>query len=213
MPINCSSVRTSGIAIHQLLLFLQIMASSKANVIVFGATGFTGKYIVRECAKKNNFSWSVAGRNEAKLRELLEHVSLDVGLYLVWLLFRRIILILWLTIFCHFFAGTDVTQKEIIIADCSQPESLTRMADRGKVVINCTGPYRFYGESVVKACIDCGTHYVDVTGEPEVISHKYRWNGIFDHFRFSWIVSIVVVHGKNAIDVPWFGETKWKLRR
>lgn len=69
-------------------------------------------------------------------------------------------------------SGTDVTEKEVIIADCSQPESLARMADRGRVVINCTGPYRFYGESVVKACIDHGTHYVDVTGEPEVIYLK-----------------------------------------
>lgn len=56
------------------------MASSRVDIIVFGATGFTGKFIVRECARKNNFSWSVAGRNEAKLQELLEHVSLDVGL-------------------------------------------------------------------------------------------------------------------------------------
>lgn len=59
------------------------MASSKVDIIVFGATGFTGVYIVRECARKNNFSWSIAGRNEVKLRELLEHVSLEVGLYLI----------------------------------------------------------------------------------------------------------------------------------
>lgn len=37
-----------------------------------------------------------------------------------------------------------------------------------KVVVNCCGPYRFYGEAVVKACINSGTHHVDVSGEPQV---------------------------------------------
>lgn len=33
--------------------------------------------------------------------------------------------------------------------------------------MNCVGPYRLYGEPVVKACIEAGTHQVDVTGEPQ----------------------------------------------
>lgn len=32
--------------------------------------------------------------------------------------------------------------------------------------MNCCGPYRFYGEPVIKACINAGTHHVDVSGEP-----------------------------------------------
>lgn len=41
------------------------------------------------------------------------------------------------------------------------------MAKQAKLVINCCGPYRLYGEVMVKACIEAGTHQVDVSGEPE----------------------------------------------
>lgn len=41
------------------------------------------------------------------------------------------------------------------------------MAKKAKVVVNCCGPYRFLGEAVVKACIEAGTHHVDVSGEPQ----------------------------------------------
>ena len=37
------------------------------------------------------------------------------------------------------------------------------------ILLNCVGPYRFYGEQVVKACVEAGTHYLDITGEPEFI--------------------------------------------
>ena len=33
-------------------------------------------------------------------------------------------------------------------------------------MLNCTGPYRFFGEAVVEACIECGTDYSDLCGEP-----------------------------------------------
>lgn len=39
-----------------------------------------------------------------------------------------------------------------------------------KIVLNCCGPYQFYGEVVVKACIDAGTHHVDISGEPLYIA-------------------------------------------
>lgn len=42
------------------------------------------------------------------------------------------------------------------------------MTSRGRVIINCCGPYRFFGEPVIKACIESGSHYLDVSGEPEV---------------------------------------------
>ncbi|GJQ68963.1 hypothetical protein Trydic_g6148 [Trypoxylus dichotomus] len=41
------------------------------------------------------------------------------------------------------------------------------MASKAKIIINAVGPYRFYGEAVVKACLARSTHYIDVTGEPE----------------------------------------------
>lgn len=56
----------------------------------------------------------------------------------------------------------------MIIADVNDEKSLNEMAARAKVVVNCVGPYRFYGEPVVKACVNNGAHHVDVSGEPQV---------------------------------------------
>lgn len=45
------------------------------------------------------------------------------------------------------------------------------------MIINCCGPYRFFGETVVKACVDTSTHHVDVSGEPqymELMQLKYN---------------------------------------
>lgn len=57
----------------------------------------------------------------------------------------------------------------IILADVKDEESIKKMTKQAKVIVNCCGPFRFYGEPVVKACVATGTHYVDVTGEPEVM--------------------------------------------
>ncbi|XP_065202976.1 saccharopine dehydrogenase-like oxidoreductase [Planococcus citri] len=117
--------------------------SGKVDVIIFGATAFTGKCVVREfiSLNENKYSWAIAGRNENKLREVLEWASVK--------------------------SGHDVTKIPIIICSCEDAASLNKMARRGRVIINCCGPYRLYGEPVVKACIENGTHHVDVTAEPE----------------------------------------------
>lgn len=57
----------------------------------------------------------------------------------------------------------------IILADVKDEESLTEMTKQAKIILNCCGPYRFYGEPVVKACITTITHHVDISGEPQVI--------------------------------------------
>ena len=57
---------------------------------------------------------------------------------------------------------------EIIVAEFDNDESIKKMCDRAKLVINCVGPYRFFGEKIVKQCILSDTHHIDVSGEPEV---------------------------------------------
>ena len=52
-----------------------------------------------------------------------------------------------------------------IVADVSDNDSLRRMAAQGNVIVNCVGPYRFYGEVVVKACLAEGASHVDISGE------------------------------------------------
>ncbi|XP_055325410.1 saccharopine dehydrogenase-like oxidoreductase [Sitodiplosis mosellana] len=118
------------------------MANNRLDVVIFGASGFTGKYTVYEGVKLlENLSWGVAGRDEEKLKRTLKEVGDKVE--------------------------KDLSAIPIIIADVKDENSLQKMAERAKIIVNCCGPYRFYGEPVVKACINAGTHHVDVSGEPQ----------------------------------------------
>lgn len=120
--------------------------ADRLDIIIFGASGFTGIHCIPYIAKLSkqngrNLSWGIAGRSEEKLKQALQ----DVG--------KKI--------------EADLDAIPVVIADISDDESLVNMAKRAKLIINCVGPYRFYGEAVVKACIEAGTHHIDVSGEPE----------------------------------------------
>lgn len=122
------------------------------DVIIFGATGFTGKYTVYEAVSVlKDLRWGIAGRNREKLQQVLK----DMGAK----------------------AKKDLSQIPIVIADVNNEASLLDMAKECRIVVNTTGPYRFYGEKVVRACIEAGTHHVDVSGEPqymETMQLKYN---------------------------------------
>jgi short subunit dehydrogenase-like uncharacterized protein len=66
------------------------------------------------------------------------------------------------------FTDANLAAIRVIVADIEDESSLQEMASQARVVVNCVGPYRFYGEPVVRACIAGGAHYVDVSGEPQV---------------------------------------------
>lgn len=83
-------------------------------------------------------------------------------------------------------ADKDLSKTPIIIADVADQNSLLEMAKQTKIIVNCCGPYDQYGEQVVKACIEAGTHHVDVSGETnymEKMQLKYsedaRTQGVF----------------------------------
>lgn len=133
------------------------MASEKNvrefDFMVFGATGYTGKYVVEYIAKieEQQLKWAVAGRSSAKVKEVLEEVSS--------------------------ITGKNVTDIAIFEADVTNEESLATMCQKAKLILNCVGPFRLYGEPVVKACIQNGSHYIDVCAESwfvETIQLKYH---------------------------------------
>jgi short subunit dehydrogenase-like uncharacterized protein len=109
------------------------------DVIVYGATGFTGRLVAEHMLAKygagSDVKWAMAGRSKSKL----EAVRTEIG------------------------APADVP---LVIADASNPASLDEMAQRTKVVITTVGPYQLYGEPMVAACVKAGTDYVDLCGEP-----------------------------------------------
>jgi short subunit dehydrogenase-like uncharacterized protein len=112
------------------------MPDRDLSVVVFGATGVTGRRVaayLAERAGEVGASWAVAGRDPAKL----ERVLAEVG----------------------------VSAPETIVADVDDPASLAAMASRTRVVLDLVGPYTLYGEPVIEACVAAGSHYVDLTGE------------------------------------------------
>ena len=69
------------------------------------------------------------------------------------------------------FTDADLGAIRVIVADVEDESSLREMASQARVVVNCVGPYRFYGETIVHACIASGAHHLDVSGEPQVSTH------------------------------------------
>nr|XP_015808257.2 saccharopine dehydrogenase-like oxidoreductase [Nothobranchius furzeri] len=121
------------------------------HLIIFGATGFTGQFVVEEVARtvsegpKGNLKWAVAGRSRQKLEKVLEQAAGALS------------------------KPELRTQVDIIVADVGEPDSLAAMCKRAVIVLNCVGPYRFHGESVVRACVENGAHHIDISGEPQFL--------------------------------------------
>jgi len=112
--------------------------SREFDVVVYGATGFTGRLVAEYLDGQyadTDVKWAMAGRSMDKLQA----VRAEMGI------------------------SDDIP---LIAADSNIPESLAAMAARTKAICTTVGPYQLYGDSVVQACVDNGTDYVDLSGEP-----------------------------------------------
>src|ERR671936_1320331 len=112
------------------------MPTRDLDVVVFGATGVTGRRVAGYLAERSSsadFRWAAAARDATKLEREL--------------------------------AAEGVTAPESIVAELGDRDSLVAMASRARVVLNLVGPYTLYGEPVIEACVASGAHYADLTGE------------------------------------------------
>lgn len=139
-----------------LLAFLQVSKHSfimkEYDIAVFGATGLTGKHIVEHVYQQmphlpSNFTWAVAGRNPEALTEIVNTFSKQYP---------------------------NAVPPAIVEANVVKRPTLDALAKAAKVIINAVGPFRFLGEYVVRACVEQGCDYVDVTGEPEFVERMQR---------------------------------------
>ncbi len=109
------------------------------DVIVFGATGFVGtllcQYLAEHLRGQNKICWAAAGRSQQKLSKLAASL------------------------------GTSGGNLPLLTADVTNASSLTHLCSKTRVLISTVGPYALYGEPVVKACVEAGTDYCDLTGE------------------------------------------------
>ncbi|MER7556770.1 saccharopine dehydrogenase NADP-binding domain-containing protein [Nocardioides sp. NPDC126508] len=117
--------------------------SRDLDIVLFGATGFTGGLVAGYLAEHapDGLRWALAGRSLSRL----EAVRDELG-------------------------SADV---ELIQADVNDAASLAALAARARVVITTVGPYLEFGEPLVKACAEAGTDYVDLTGEPEFVDTMF----------------------------------------
>ena len=115
------------------------MSEREFDVIVFGASGYTGKlvaeYMGKEYGNDESIRWAIAGRNKDKLSSIKKDLNLN----------ERI---------------------SIIEVDSTNKDSLDSMTSSAKCILTTVGPYQLYGSSLVQSCSENGTDYVDLTGEP-----------------------------------------------
>src|SRR6478736_5780699 len=115
------------------------------DVVLFGATGFTGRltadYLARTAPP--GFRWAIAGRDAAKLAA----VKADLVA-----------------------AHPSAKNVTVLTASADDPGALLAVAKSTRVVATTVGPYALHGEPLVKACIEAGAHYADITGEPAFVS-------------------------------------------
>ena len=115
------------------------------DVVVLGATGFTGGLAVRHLIQtygvnKGTVTWAIAGRSQKKLDGFKEELSNDL-------------------------MDDSALKIPTIVVDTSKPSSMPNLVQNTRVVATTAGPYSLYGSSVVEFCAKFGTHYVDITGE------------------------------------------------
>ncbi|MGI8900345.1 MAG: saccharopine dehydrogenase NADP-binding domain-containing protein, partial [Nocardioides sp.] len=120
----------------------RLSADRELDLVLFGATGFTGgltaEYLARNAPA--DCRWALAGRNPAKLEHVRERLAaIEPG---------------W-------------AHLPLLHADVEDPESLRRVAESARVVVTTVGPYLAYGKPLVAACAEAGTDYADLAGESE----------------------------------------------
>ena len=114
-------------------------AKKKLDLVIWGATGFTGKlvceYIARSYDSKD-LNWTIAGRNEEKLLKLKNRLNIN---------------------------------NPILIGNSNDKSSLEKICGKTKVICSTVGPYAIHGTELIRACVKMKTNYCDISGETQWI--------------------------------------------
>lgn len=112
----------------------------KFDIVLFGATGFTGQLVAEYLAEHADtaVSWAIAGRNQQKLENVRARLAT---------------------------LNPSLAELPMLIGDSNDKASLEAIADQTKVVCTTVGPYAKYGNTLVAVCVEKGISYCDLTGE------------------------------------------------
>lgn len=109
------------------------------DVVVYGASGFTGQLVAEYLNQRYGVSGELRWALAGRNAEKLRATIAESGL---------------------------PEDLEVIVADSADAAALQALAERTRVVLTAVGPYQLYGSELVRACVDAGTDYVDLCGEP-----------------------------------------------
>src|SRR3954469_18158158 len=118
------------------------------DVVLFGATGFTGGLTADYLAANApaQMRWALAGRNRSKLDAVAARLAA---------------------------ASPEAPKPDVIVADAVDGAALGEAAGSTRVVITTIGPYALHGGPLAAACAAAGTDYCDLTGEPEFVDRVW----------------------------------------
>ena len=124
------------------------LSGRELDVVLFGATGFTGRLTAEYLAQQAppGCRWALAGRDRGRLEAVRDRLTAR---------------------------DPALADLPLLRADVTDTGSLADLASRARVVITTVGPYLEHGAPVVAACAEAGTDYVDLTGEPEFVDRTY----------------------------------------
>jgi len=115
------------------------MSDKSFDIVIYGATGFTGKLVVEYMQEKygndESVSWAIAGRSKEKLIAVSEDLKV----------------------------GSNVPH---LLVDSNDTDSVASMVQQTKCVLTTVGPYQLYGGNILHQCVIHGVDYVDLCGEP-----------------------------------------------
>jgi short subunit dehydrogenase-like uncharacterized protein len=166
-----------------------MQSSSKFDLVVYGATGFTGQLVAEYLAAHYTGSgaprWAMAGRSLAKLASVRDAIGAP-------------------------------SETPLIVADASDPSSLKTMVAQTKSIITTVGPYMLYGSDLLAACVAAGVDYFDLCGEPTWMRQMIDKHEVtakasgarivfscgFDSLPFELGVFFVQEHAKKMLGAP-----------
>lgn len=110
---------------------------SEFDVVLWGATGYVGCLVAEYLLKQYGLNGELKWAIAGRSKSKLEQVQANLG-------------------------NNNIP---LIVADSFNSGSLLQMVKRTRVICSTVGPYALYGSELVKACVEQGTDYCDLTAE------------------------------------------------
>ncbi|MDN5882645.1 MAG: saccharopine dehydrogenase NADP-binding domain-containing protein [Nitrosospira sp.] len=127
-------------------------SATEFDLVVYGAASFVGRLLTRYLVQRHGVDGDLRWALAGRNQAKLEAVAAEFG----------------------------AQSLPLIIADAGDRPALDAMVARTGVVVSTVGPYALHGSELVAACVDGGTDYCDLTGEPQ------------------WMLRMIDAHGDRA---------------